>query len=96
MRMNRVIAVTVLGLLAGGCATTAPGPEGAAATSKEAGPEMVRITGSRIPQPADRVKEGSAATIYPLYVVDQDEMWNTGATSVGDALRHLPFLEIHR
>ncbi len=95
MRMNRVIAVTGLGLLVGGCATTAPGPE-PVATSKEAGPEMVRVTGSRIPQPADRVKGGSAATIYPLYVVDYDELWNTGATSVGDGLRHLPFLEIHR
>lgn len=96
MRMFRLIAVMVLGLLIGGCAATGPKPDAAVVEAKEAGPELVQITGSRIPRPADHAEGGSASTIYPLYVVDRDELWNTGATSVGEALGHLPFVHIHR
>lgn len=96
MGIDRLTAIIALGALLAGCAATAPKPDAGVAEAKEAGPALVRVTGSRIPQPADRVEGGNASTVYPLYVVDRDELWNTGATSVGDGLRHLPFVRIHR
>lgn len=93
MRVIKLVGMVGLAALVAGCATTAPGPEAATVTTKEK-PEMVRITGSRIPQPADRIKP-IPSTIYPFYVISNEEMWNTGATSVGDALSHLPSVQVH-
>lgn len=96
MRMDRLIAVTALALLVAGCTTTAPKPEAAETVVKDDGPEMVRVTASRIPRTTDAADGRGTSTSYPLYVVDHEELWNTGATSVGDALNHLPFVQIHR
>lgn len=96
MRTFKLLAVMGLAVMVAGCATTTPKPGTVETTAKDAGPKMIRVTGSRIPQTADRAEGGTPSTIYPLYVVDRDELWNTGATSVGGALNHLPFVEIHR
>lgn len=96
MRMDRLVAVMALALLIAGCATTAPKPEGAEIVVKDAEPEMVRVTASRIPRTTDAADGRGTFTSYPLYVVDHEELWNTGATSVGEALGHLPFVQIHR
>lgn len=96
MSTTRLTAVIALGALLAGCATTAPKPGVAEAATEKGEPELVQITGSRIPRSAEHAEGGSAATIYPLYVVDRDELWNTGATSVGRGLGHLPFIDIHR
>lgn len=96
MNTTRLAAVMALGALLAGCATTAPKPDAAETANAKAEPELVQITGSRIPQSAEHAEGGSAATVSPLYVVDRDELWNTGATSVSGALGHLPFVNIHR
>lgn len=94
MRIDKLIAAVGLAGLVAGCATTEPRPGMTQVIEKDDGSRMVVITGSRIPQPEERGKGGSAPTIYPLYIVDREEMWNTGATSVGEALGHLPFVEV--
>lgn len=96
MNTTRLAAVIALGALLAGCASTAPKPGAAEAANAKAGPELVQITGSRIPQSAEHTEGGSAATVSPLYVVDRDELWSMGATSVGGGLGHLPFVDIHR
>lgn len=96
MRTDKLIVIMGLAVMLAGCATTAPKPGTGVTTVKEAETGMVRVTGSRIPQPADRAEGPTPSTIYPLYVVDREELWNTGATSVGGGLSHLPFLEIER
>lgn len=96
MRTHKLLAVMGLAVMVAGCATTAPQPEPVETAAKDDESKMTLVTGSRIPQPADRVQGRTPSTIYPMYIVDRDELWNTGATSVGGALDHLPFLEIHR
>lgn len=96
MRTDKLLAVMGLAVMVAGCATTAPQPESVETVAKDGESKMTLVTGSRIPQSADRVQGGTPSTIYPLYIVDHDELWNTGATSVGGALDHLPFLEVHR
>lgn len=89
MRFFRSLFIIGLALLLAGCAS--------AVTRQQAGksPHLVRITGSRVAQPSDRLGR-IPATAYPLYVITREDIERTGATDAGAALNDLPFLDIRR
>ena len=89
MRLHRILSVVALAMLVAGCASSVTRPEAGKSL------ELVDITGSRIPQPSDRLGR-IPATAYPLYVVTREDIERTGATDTGNALDELPFLEIRR
>jgi len=50
----------------------------------------VRVTGSRIPQDADRVmRNGRLLTAYPVTVYTREQIQQTGAVDLADALRRM-------
>lgn len=94
--LRKLTVITAVAVLATGCATTEPKPGMMQVIERDDGSKFVVITGSRIPRPADRAEGRTPGTVYPLYVMEREELWNTGATTVGGALEHLPFVDIHR
>lgn len=95
MQGFKLIAIGALAGLLVGCATS-PSQSRVAndAVSAKSGTEpvkMVRVTGSRIRVPEEQFQSGHGS-IYPLYVITRQELYDIGATSVADGLNQLPFI----
>jgi outer membrane cobalamin receptor len=58
----------------------------------EAPPKEV-VTGSHIPRAVERTGQ-TVNTIAPVYVLDRQDLQRAGGTTVGQALRRVPFLTV--
>ncbi len=89
-RRSHTLLGLSLGALAWILAACAHGPATApaAAADQQRQPEMVLVTGSRIPQRVD-TSMGLPATTSPTRIYSHQDLAQTGRPAVGDALRQL-------
>ena len=57
---------------------------------KNAGKNKVIVTGSNIPKPVQRIGR-TTDSVSPVLIIDQQDIQRSGATTVGQVLRRLPF-----
>jgi outer membrane cobalamin receptor len=56
--------------------------------------QLVEITGSHIPKQVRRIGR-TTDSVQPLYVIDRTEIKRSGATTVADVLRTVPFAKVN-